>query len=169
MVEERASLSASFLRDIPPQALDLILPLMTERAFQPGQTLFHEGELHQDLHIVIEGHVRLDMAVPNRGRISLLTVGPGDVLAWSAVLSPGWMTTSALAMDRVRTTVLNGIELQQLCESHPDIGFHVMKQLAVALSRRLVATRLQLLDLFAEHQPVPPVLGPHRAPADLED
>ena len=29
-----------------------------------------------------------------------------------------------------------------------------MKQMAGALSRRLLATRLQLLDLFAGHEPV---------------
>lgn len=143
-----------FLRGIPAQWHHSILELAQIRIFAPGDVLFTEGSLHTDFHLVIQGHVRLEMLVPNRGRVPLLTVGPGDALAWSALLSQGTMTTSAIALESVKTAAFPGIQLQQLCERQPEIGFHVMKQMAGALSRRLLATRLQLLDLFAGHEPV---------------
>ena len=41
--------------------------------------------------------------------------------------------------------------LLSLCEQDAEFGQHVMRWMAQSLSNRLVATRLQLLDLFAAH------------------
>jgi CRP/FNR family cyclic AMP-dependent transcriptional regulator len=142
-----------FLRGIPVQFHSSILELAQVRTYSPGSDVFTEGSLHSDFHLVMQGHIRLDMTIPKRGRVPLLTVGPGDTLAWSALLSDGTMTTSAIALESVQTAAFAGKELQQLCERQPEVGYYVMKQLAGSLSRRLLATRLQLLDLFAGHEP----------------
>lgn len=143
-----------FAGGIPSPLLPALLHLAQPRRFSPGAILFKEGDHSLDFHLILDGHVRLDMSVPVRGRIPLLTVGPGDVLAWSALLAKGRMTTSAIAMDPVWTASFDGPQLQQLCEDQPEFGYYVMKQLANALSRRLLATRLQLLDLFGDHAPL---------------
>jgi len=142
-----------FLKGIPESSLATIMNFAETRAFPPGSVLFTEGSRHADFHLVILGHIRLEMMVPNRGRVPLLTVGSGEMLAWSALLSQTGMTTSAMALDHVRTAAINGIQFQKFCEQQPDVGYYVMKQVAAALSRRLLATRLQLLDLFAEQEP----------------
>lgn len=143
-----------FAGGIPSRLLPVLLHLAQPRRFSPGAVLFKEGDRSLDFHLILSGHVRLDMSVPIRGRIPLLTVGAGDVLAWSAVLAKGSMTTSAIALNPVWTAAFDGPQLQQICEEQPELGYHVMKQLASALSRRLLATRLQLLDLFGDHAPL---------------
>lgn len=85
------------------------------------------------------------MAIPGRGRVPILTAGPGDVLAWSALVQQKIMTSTAVAQEPVRTIAFDGNALRQLCECNHAIGYYVMRQLAPALSHRLVATRLQLL------------------------
>lgn len=152
---EESVRQSEFAGGIPSRLLTVLLQLAQPRQFSPGAVLFKEGDHSLDFHLVLDGHVRLDMSVPIRGRIPLLTVGAGDVLAWSAVLAKGKMTTSAIAMTSVSTAAFAGPQLQQLCEDQPELGYHVMKQLASALSRRLLATRLQLLDLFGDHAPLP--------------
>jgi CRP-like cAMP-binding protein len=123
--------------------------LLSSRHYAPGTTIFEEGAFHDELHVVIAGHVRLDMRVPGKGRIPILTAGPGDVLAWSAVIGDQIMTTSAVALEAVETQAIAGSALRAACEADHELGYQVMRQLATALSRRLVATRLQLLDLFS--------------------
>lgn len=155
-------LAGEFVRGMPPDCLGAIEDLAREDVFPPGAGLFAEGSSHSDFHILLEGHVRLEMTGPGRGRISLLTLGPGDVLAWSAILSDGTMTAAAIALDTVRAASIPGKRIRKLCEEQPVLGYHLLKQLAAALSRRLLATRLQLMDLFAEHEPIaglPPDLG----------
>jgi CRP/FNR family cyclic AMP-dependent transcriptional regulator len=154
---------AEFVNGIPS-----LLTQAQSRTYLPGGLLFSEGDRKFDFHLILEGHVRLEMSVPIRGRIPLLTVGAGDLLAWSALLAQGRMTTSAIALDNVWTAAFDGPQLQQLCEQQPQIGYHVMKQLASSLSRRLLATRLQLLDLFEEHEPVPDFRSASSVPVDPE-
>ena len=145
--------SSEFLRAIPAELHSHLEQLVQQRSYSPGTSLFSEGAHHDEFHIIVSGHVRIDMHVPRRGRVPILTIGPGDVLAWSALLGHGVMTSSAIALDPIQTVAFPGEALRKLCESHHEIGYHIMRQLATSLSRRLVATRLQLLDLFADHAP----------------
>ncbi len=52
-------------------------------------------------------------------------------------------------IEETRVFVFRDEEFMQLCQSNHDVGYPVMRELSKAISRRLVATRLQLLDLFA--------------------
>jgi CRP-like cAMP-binding protein len=143
-----------FLQQIPTEFVPKILGLAQQQQFPPAGVLFREGTTHSYFHILERGHVRLDMMVSGRGRIPLLTIGPGDVLAWSALLAEETMTSTAVALEPVTTLAFEGTQLRRLCAERPEIGYHVMKQVAQSLSKRLVATRLQLLDLFTPHVPV---------------
>lgn len=124
--------------------------------FHAGAVLFYQGSHNPDLYLICSGRVALDMHVPGRGAVRILTVGTGELLAWSALIGDGTMTTRAIALEPVQAIAINGNYLSALCERRHDIGFCVMRQLSWSLSHRLTATRLQLLDLF-EH-PTPQIL-----------
>lgn len=145
---------SGFLGEIPANVAQAIRLLGQEVRWPPGVCLFAEGNGFSDFQIILEGHVRLEMNIPSRGRTPILSLGPGDLLGWSAALFDGTMTATATALDQVRTLSIPGEKLRQLCDAQPEVGYHFMKQLAAALSRRLLATRLQLLDLFADHEPL---------------
>ena len=144
-----------FLRPMPTDIIRRLEEIGEPRDFAPGAVIFTEGSTHHDLYLILQGIVRLDMSVPQRGRVPVMTLGAGDLLGWSPLVGDSVMTTSAVAMEYVSTAMFNGEELRQLCESDHEIGYHVMRQVARSLSRRLLATRLQLLDLFAAPVPSP--------------
>ena len=132
-----------------PQLLELAaLAGVAEHA--SGQILFREGGRNEELAFVIDGTVSLEMHVPSRGPARILTIGSGQLLAWSALLGGGTMTATAIVLDHVRLIVFPAGPLRALCETNHDIGYSVMKQVAGSVARRLLGTRLQLLDLFAE-------------------
>jgi CRP-like cAMP-binding protein len=162
------NLDCDFLRGLPASVVTELAAMSRERVYPAGAVLFSEGAFHSEFHIVVAGHVRLDMAVPQRGRIPLLTVGPGDILAWSALLAQGRMTATGTALEPVRTAAFDADQLRRHCETNPQLGYHLMKQLAAALSRRLLATRLQLLDLFAGHVPMLETTSPVGSSVDAE-
>jgi hypothetical protein len=60
------------------------------------------------------------------------------------------MTTSAVAQEDTQVIAICAADLLALCESDPVFGYQLMQRVALALANRLVATRLQLLDLFAD-------------------
>jgi CRP-like cAMP-binding protein len=140
---------SEFLSRIPVPLRAKLAALSTRREFAAKAVLFQEHQPHEFLYLIEAGHVRLEMSVPVRGRVTLLTAGPGDVLAWSPLLGSGAMTATATAMEPVTVWAIHGSQLRALCEQDHELGFHVMRQFATALSHRLIATRIQLLDLFA--------------------
>jgi len=147
-----------FFRLIPQSAISFLESIVIQRHFSPGQRIFGEGVKHSEIHVVRTGHVRLEMFVPGRGPIPVLSVGSGDLLGWSPLLGDSVMTASAIALDSVTTLSFPGELLRQKCESDHDFGFVLMRVVAKAVSRRLEATRLQLLDLYKDHTSIVEVI-----------
>lgn len=118
-----------------------------------GETIFREGEPHESLFFVLSGRVALEMTVPARGPVRLLTLSEGELLGWSPLVGNLAMSATAIALEETRLLELSGPALLRLCDADHELGYAVMQSLAWALSRRLTATRLQLLDLFSHMAP----------------
>jgi CRP-like cAMP-binding protein len=139
-----------FSAALPAAILEQIAEESALRKFVANECVFQEGKTNHNLYLVRSGRVALEMRVPGRGAVRILTVGPGEMVGWSALLGNGEMTATAVAVETVEAVVAPADRLQELCRINSDFGYHLMRQMADALSKRLVATRLQLLDLFAD-------------------
>ena len=113
-----------------------------------GQIIFREGERHPFVYWIIEGQVSLDMASGEKTMQPLVTLADGDLLAWSALLTDRRMTATARTNQPTRLMRFEIQPLLALCEANHEIGFCVMQHIAGQLAQRLLASRLQLLDLF---------------------
>ncbi|MEX0679487.1 MAG: cyclic nucleotide-binding domain-containing protein [Pirellulales bacterium] len=143
-----------FCESLPEHVRERIAASATLRTFAADTILFREGTQNDQLMIISVGRVALDMRVPPRGDVRIVSLGPGDMVAWSALLGGGRMTTSAVALEDTQIVAIRAADVLALCQSDPVFGYHLMRQVALALANRLVATRLQLLDLFADTAPV---------------
>ena len=138
-----------FASGLPANVVTEIAAVSRVCEFRQESILFREGAECHDLFLVEAGHVALEMHVPARGSVRILTVGPGEMLGWSALIAEGRMTVTATALDEVSAVAIPGPTLRVRCDTDHELGYQVMRQMASALSQRLLATRLQLLDLFA--------------------
>ena len=142
-----------FAADFSEQELTAVA--RTARLFHAGkdQTLFAEGTQEDEVFVVVSGHVALEMQVPRRGNVRLLTAGSGELVGWSGLIGDGCMTASAIVTEDSQLIALSSRALRTLCQSDHKLGCQLMTQTAKAISQRLLATRLQLLDLFFETEP----------------
>lgn len=145
--------------ELPESLVDELAAVSAVVEFPAGASLFREGDQNPFLYLIERGRVGLDMHVPSRGRVRILSLASGEMLAWSALLGEGVMTVSASALDDVRAVAASGEKLLELCSANHELGYQLMQRMAQALAQRLVGTRLQLLDLFAE----PAANGPIRS------
>lgn len=142
-----------FLRDLPD---DLIVQLagVAQVVELPADTvIFRQGEAASTLHLVIEGNISLEICAPGVGCKRILTIGPGELLGWSPLLEQGRLTATARTITEVRTVAFSGPQVLAICEQNPRFGYEFMKRAALALAKRLSATRLQLLDIFGTQMP----------------
>lgn len=115
----------------------------------PGEELLHEGGPAENLGIVHDGRVAIRLRVPGRGEQTILTVEPGDIVGWSAVVPPHRSTSTVVALVPSTILLIDGAALRAELEADPATAAPVYHALLQAMSRRLTGTRLQLLDLFS--------------------
>ena len=120
------------------------------RHVKAGEVIFREGDKAESVYIVIEGRVGLDMFVPLRGKIRFYTAEPWEVFGWSSV-TPNirQRTAGATAVVDGLIVYVNAEKLRQACDEDHDLGYLVMRRMANVVAGRLLVTRLQLLDMFA--------------------
>ena len=135
---------------MPPSAVDQLTNIAQLKFYPAGRVLFNESVYHSRIHILCDGLVTMEMRVPGHGMRKILTLGRGELLAWSALLADGVMTTTAIVTEDTKVIEFLTDELKSLCEENHELGYCVMRQVAVSLARRLLATRLQLLDLYRD-------------------
>lgn len=147
ITEQLATLN--FTQDLPESVRDALAKIASERTLAPGDVACREGQSTKELFLIVSGHVGLDMFVPGRGQVRILTLRSGEVLSWSAIVGNHGATATGTALDKTHVIVFHDDDLTRLCQTNHHVGYLVMRELAKAISRRLVSTRLQLLDLFA--------------------
>jgi CRP-like cAMP-binding protein len=144
-----AALSASwFGGGLGPEAVARLAGIAEVRAVEPGIELTREGQPTEALGIVLSGRVALRTLVPERGMVTILTVEPGDVVGWSALVPPHRATSQAVTIEPVTILELPGERLRALLRADHALAASVYPRVLTVVSRRLAATRLQLLDLF---------------------
>lgn len=140
--------NSAFAIGVPSRVVERLASVAGLKQCSAGTTIFREGDYNHGFYLIHSGHVVLEMCTAARGCRQLLTLGPGEILAWSTVVGNSRMTTTAIAQDAVQLIEMSGPDLAEACETDHEVGYQLMKRLAAALSLRLLATRMQLLDLF---------------------
>ena len=72
-----------FLKGLEPHQLKIIVGCATNVQFDVGQYILREGEEANNFYIINFGKVTLEIFTPDRGPITIQTIGEGDVLGWS--------------------------------------------------------------------------------------
>jgi CRP/FNR family cyclic AMP-dependent transcriptional regulator len=137
-----------FLQNLDPEHLQLLVGCASNVRYEAGQFLLREGEEANEFFIIRSGKVAIEIYSPERGPINIETIGEGDVLGWSWLVSPYLWRFDARALDLTRALVLDGKCLRGKCESDHHLGYALLNRFAHIIDRRLQATRIQLLDIY---------------------
>lgn len=138
---------------LTPDARAVLAGIGRIECFVQGAVVFHEGEETRDFGIILSGRIGLRVLVPERGQVTILTCEPDDIINWSAIVPPYRSTSTGVALEPVVVLMLDGAELRGALRSDPTLAAVVYPRVLRAVARRLVATRNQLLDLFAREEP----------------
>jgi len=137
-------------QDIDSKHFDKLVGISSLIEVERNQELFREGDTEEYLYIVIQGRIAIEMMVPGRGRMRIYTAEPMDVVGWSSVTPVvRQRTAGAQAVLPSRLVRQDAAALRKLCEEDHDLGYIVMRRMANVVASRLLTTRLQLLDMFA--------------------
>lgn len=113
-----------------------------ERRFEARQDLFLEGDEAAELFGILEGRVKLWRALDDGGALTILILGPGELLGSVAVAQGGPHLVSATALDDVAVAAWCAPLFRDALNDAPDLADGFL---------RLVAKRAdQLLRHFGD-------------------
>jgi CRP-like cAMP-binding protein len=138
-----------FVEGLGPEDLDRLAEMAAPALWAAGEVIFREGQRDGRIYVVDEGRVALEVTQPGRGRMTILTVGPGEVFGWSSLFQERPKTASARALQPTRGVSLDAARLRVLCDADPRLGYLLTRRILSAVAERLQSARLQLLDVFA--------------------
>jgi CRP/FNR family transcriptional regulator, cyclic AMP receptor protein len=134
--------------------LEKIADIASVRDFDEYDVVFREGDPAEDIYLVVSGTVSLEVCAAGIGCKQILTLGPGELLGWSSLLGQSRYTARARTPQSTRLVQINVAQLMQLCDQDPRFGYDLMRRTALALAKRLSATRIQLVNVYGDQLPV---------------
>jgi len=137
-----------FFAGLSERHLHVLTGCASNVVFEQGQVIFREGEQASNFYLLREGRVALEMHAAGIGTITIETLRAGDILGWSWLVPPYRWRFDARAVETTRAIALDGECLRNKCEQDHDLGHELLKRFAEIITQRLMATRLQLLDIY---------------------
>ena len=139
---------ASAFEGLSAPQLALIAGCGANQHFAAGEPLFTEGAPAERFYLIRRGAVALEVDAPGRGPLVIETLREGEVVGWSWLFEPYRWEFDARATVPTATVTFDGACLRGKCEDDHELGYQLMRRFAALLIDSLLATRLQLLDVY---------------------
>lgn len=145
---ERALSGFEIFGNLDQEQLSLLAQGAEPVSFAADERILSTDEPAEQIYAVLSGRVAIEIDGANRGPLIIETIGSGDVAGISWLLPPHRWTFDARAVNDVTAIALDAAGLRQACDRHPVFGYEIYKRFAGLVHRRLVATRLRVIDLY---------------------
>lgn len=116
--------------DIDSALLKLVAEIAISRTYQPGQTVFLEGEPCQGLYIAVQGWLRAVKINPNGRELVVRYVGAGDTFNEIGVLKAGVNWISVEALEQTTVIIIPRQAVLDLLDQHPALSKAIIQNLA---------------------------------------
>lgn len=135
-------------RGIAEPDLETITPMLRQRRFRAGETIFHEGDPGDAMHVIATGRAKISIGSPEGDEAILVTLGPGEVFGELVLLDGAPRSATAVAIEPTVTYALAKSSFDPLIAQNEAFRSAILRNLAVDL-RRLTAhvSELHFLDL----------------------
>jgi hypothetical protein len=117
------------------EQLEAIHLCLTEQHYTLGELIFAEGDVGDEMYIVVEGEVEILIKLDTPEPFLLAKVGPGSYFGEMSILDNEPRSAAARVSQDARLLVLKGEQLKELVYVMPEIAFTIFKVLSERLRR----------------------------------
>ncbi|KXK20775.1 MAG: cyclic nucleotide-binding protein [Chloroflexi bacterium OLB15] len=143
--------------DLTASQLELIATICTERTFAIGETVFEENTTGDELYIITNGEIEIVVTPAVIGKESaeeprvLARLRRGQSFGEVALVDEGVRSAGARAAEKGTTLIIIPRDkIMMLCETYPQLGYKLMRNLAADLAMKIRNTDLQIRDFMAQ-------------------
>jgi len=144
--EPIATTSSAILDGLDAAERQALLAQMRRKRFAKGEVIFHEGDPGDTLHLIVKGHVSVQVMTRQGDAALLRVLGPGEIFGEYVLITLGPRSATVTALDPVETMVLGRDDFRQLRAEHPDLDAILLDR-TIREVHRLSSTLLDALYL----------------------
>ncbi|MER5432545.1 cyclic nucleotide-binding domain-containing protein [Streptomyces sp. NPDC002588] len=140
--------ATKLLTALPPPQRRRLMELAREVSFPEDARIFEAEGTADRFWVVRSGAVSLVQQVTSVQRVTVATLGAGDLLGWSWLFPPYRWDFGAEAFSPVRAYEFEAQPVLKLCEEDPALGMTLVRIVAEILAHRLEMTRNRLMEHY---------------------
>lgn len=140
------------LTALPPLQRGRLMELAREVFFAEDTRIFEAGGTADRFWVIRSGAVSLTQEVTPQRRVTVASLGAGDLLGWSWLFPPYQWDFGAEAFSPVRAYEFEAQPVLKLCEEEPALGMSLVRIVAEILAHRLEMTRGRLMEQYGTHR-----------------
>jgi CRP/FNR family cyclic AMP-dependent transcriptional regulator len=152
---------ADIFYELTTTQLELIASICEERHYQTGNIIIAENSVGEELYVIANGEVEIqvDSALISGGKstglLTIATLRRGQSFGEVALVDEGRRSAAArCAQHDTHLIVIPRDKLMLLCDTYPQLGYRLMRNLAADLAMKIRNTDLQVREqLIWSHRP----------------
>lgn len=150
-----------FFAGLTHDQISTLAKAATEDTVAAGHYFFRAGDKLNDLYFVIDGRINIVIGVPVHNEnnntanvimgdlvtedITVSTIGPGELFAWSALIPPHRSTAGAVAGTSCRVVSFASEDLFTIFRNDCNFGYLMLEKVAGVIRQRLRDMHIQSL------------------------
>lgn len=143
---------ADIFDELTTTQLELVASICSERHYQAGDVIFEENTPGDELYIIASGEVeiRVDPALIGAEGASAHTIATlrrGQSFGEVSLVDQGLRSASARCSQQdTHLVVIPREKIMLLCDTYPQLGYRLMRNLAADLAMKIRHTDLQVRE-----------------------
>ncbi|MGB1288539.1 MAG: cyclic nucleotide-binding domain-containing protein [Aggregatilineales bacterium] len=144
---------ADIFEELTNTQLELIASICAERHYQASDVIFEENTPGDEMYIIVSGEVEIQVdpaligAEKNLGPHTIATLRRGQSFGEVSLVDEGLRSASArCSMQDTHLVVIPRDKLMLLCDTYPQLGYKLMRNLAADLAMKIRHTDLRVRE-----------------------
>jgi len=146
---------ADIFYELTPTQLELVAALCQERRCNAGDLIFEENAASDELYIIAQGDVDIQVdpglvggdEAKGVGPVTIATLRRGQSFGEVALVDQGLRSATArCASNSTHLIILPRDKLILLCDTYPQLGYRLMRNLAADLALKIRSTDLRIRE-----------------------
>jgi CRP/FNR family transcriptional regulator, cyclic AMP receptor protein len=144
---------ADIFYELTNTQLELVASICEERTYEVDALIFEENSAGDELYVIAEGEVdiQIDPALIGKreaaGPQTIATLVRGQSFGEVALVDEGLRSAAArCAQHNTRLLAIPRAKLMLLCDTYPQLGYRLMRNLAADLAMKIRNADLQLRE-----------------------
>ena len=146
---------ADIFYELTPTQLELVASLCQERRCKAGDIIFEENAASDELYIIAQGEIDIQVDpslvgtedTKSIGPVTIATLRRGQSFGEVALVDQGLRSATArCAANGTQMLVLPRDKLIMLCDTYPQLGYRLMRNLAADLALKIRSTDLRIRE-----------------------